>query len=267
MSLLAPLNSNRRADLFFDIDWAIVSLKSYSLPAVPDLLPPLVAAHTVLVFFFFFALVTGPQRCLSLKLSDTGVYAPQIRARLGTSRSQVTVLTPWGPCASRPAGREFVELGLGFGRGREEREREARGRERWAFGRTNCVFKAHRHQPNTWGCWGMWAALASHRASRASGEAPGGRVPRRRRQQCPARARTAPLSASTCCSKRYKCVREREREREGQGESVWVWGLGLGISQWKLAGVSPEGGASNAPLGREQPLSPHPPAAARDTSV
>jgi len=33
-------------------------------------------------FFFFFALVTGPRRSLSLKLSDTRVYEPQIRARL-----------------------------------------------------------------------------------------------------------------------------------------------------------------------------------------
>jgi len=33
--------------------------------------------------FFFFALVTVPRRSLSLKLSDTGVCEPQIRARLG----------------------------------------------------------------------------------------------------------------------------------------------------------------------------------------
>ena len=37
------------------------------------------------VFFFFFTLVTGPIRSLSLKLSDTRVYEPQIRARLGTT--------------------------------------------------------------------------------------------------------------------------------------------------------------------------------------
>ena len=36
-------------------------------------------------FFFFFTLVTGPRRSLSLKLSDTRVYEPQIRARLGTT--------------------------------------------------------------------------------------------------------------------------------------------------------------------------------------
>jgi len=36
-------------------------------------------------FFFFFNLVTGPRRSLSRKLSDTRVYEPQIRARLGTA--------------------------------------------------------------------------------------------------------------------------------------------------------------------------------------
>jgi len=36
-------------------------------------------------FFFFFTLVTGPRRSLRLKLSDTRVYEPQIRARLGTT--------------------------------------------------------------------------------------------------------------------------------------------------------------------------------------
>ena len=34
--------------------------------------------------FFFLTLVTCPRRSLSLKLSDKRVYAPQIRARLGT---------------------------------------------------------------------------------------------------------------------------------------------------------------------------------------
>ena len=32
-----------------------------------------------------FTLVTGPRRSLSLKLSDTRVYEPQIRARLGNT--------------------------------------------------------------------------------------------------------------------------------------------------------------------------------------
>ena len=33
-------------------------------------------------FFFFFTLVTGPSRSLSLKLSDTKVYEPQIRLEI-----------------------------------------------------------------------------------------------------------------------------------------------------------------------------------------
>ena len=37
------------------------------------------------VFFFICTLVTGPKRSLSLKLGDTRVYEPQIRARLGTT--------------------------------------------------------------------------------------------------------------------------------------------------------------------------------------
>jgi len=37
------------------------------------------------LFFFFFTLVTGPRRSLSLKMSDTRVCEPQIRARLGTT--------------------------------------------------------------------------------------------------------------------------------------------------------------------------------------
>ena len=36
-------------------------------------------------FFSFFTLVTGPRRSLSLNLSDTRVYEPQILARLGTT--------------------------------------------------------------------------------------------------------------------------------------------------------------------------------------
>jgi len=39
---------------------------------------PFMALNRLLVFFF--TLVTGPRRSSSLKLSDTGVYAPQIRA-------------------------------------------------------------------------------------------------------------------------------------------------------------------------------------------
>ena len=45
---------------------------------------------------FFFTLVTGPTRSLSLKLSGTRVYEPQIQARLGTTAQfcKVVVLTP-----------------------------------------------------------------------------------------------------------------------------------------------------------------------------
>jgi len=39
--------------------------------------------------FFFFTLVTGPRRSLSLKLSDTEVYEPQIRARLGNHNTTI----------------------------------------------------------------------------------------------------------------------------------------------------------------------------------
>jgi len=39
----------------------------------------------VLIFFFFFTLVTGPRRSLSLERSDARVYEPSIRARLGTT--------------------------------------------------------------------------------------------------------------------------------------------------------------------------------------
>jgi len=40
---------------------------------------------SAMLLLFFFTLVTGPRRSLSLKLSDTRVYEPQIRARLGTT--------------------------------------------------------------------------------------------------------------------------------------------------------------------------------------
>ena len=39
----------------------------------------------LVLFFFFFTLVTGPRRSLSLNLSDAPVYEPQIRARFGTT--------------------------------------------------------------------------------------------------------------------------------------------------------------------------------------
>ena len=40
-----------------------------------------VASGTQVPFFFFFTLVTGPRRSVSLKLSDTEVYEPQIQVR------------------------------------------------------------------------------------------------------------------------------------------------------------------------------------------
>ena len=45
---------------------------------------------------FFFILVTGPRRSLSLKLSDTRVYEPQIRARLGTTALQIPRISGTG---------------------------------------------------------------------------------------------------------------------------------------------------------------------------
>ena len=43
------------------------------------------ACHVENDIFFFFTLFTGPRRSLSLKLRDTRVYEPQMRARLGTT--------------------------------------------------------------------------------------------------------------------------------------------------------------------------------------
>ena len=53
----------------------------------------MLAARLAMTFpqVFFFTRVTGPRRPLSLKLRDTRVYEPQIRARLGTSLNR-------GPC-------------------------------------------------------------------------------------------------------------------------------------------------------------------------
>jgi len=51
--------------------------------------------------FFFFTLVTGPRRSLRLTLSDTRVYEPQIRARLGTTaRSHVGGWVLQASCSS-----------------------------------------------------------------------------------------------------------------------------------------------------------------------
>ena len=53
--------------------------------------------------FFFFTRVTGPRRSLSLKLSGTRVYEPQIRARLGTRGFQPCGVGP----RLAPREREF----------------------------------------------------------------------------------------------------------------------------------------------------------------
>ena len=44
------------------------------------------------LLFFFSTLVTGPKRSLRLKLSDTRVYEPEVRARLGTTAHVCTVV-------------------------------------------------------------------------------------------------------------------------------------------------------------------------------
>ena len=41
--------------------------------------------YTGCFFTFFFTLGTGPRRSLRLKLSETRVYGPQVRARLGAT--------------------------------------------------------------------------------------------------------------------------------------------------------------------------------------
>ena len=54
------------------------------------------AVALVLFFCFFFTLITGPGRSLSLKLSDTRVYEPQIIARLGTTAVALVRTLPLG---------------------------------------------------------------------------------------------------------------------------------------------------------------------------
>jgi len=55
------------------------------------LIPPFLFAIIRIFFFFFFTLV---RRSLRLKLSDTRVYEPQIRARLGTTAHHDRFDTP-----------------------------------------------------------------------------------------------------------------------------------------------------------------------------
>ena len=65
---------------------------------VPLYLLVLGAGRKLLLLLFFFTLVTGPRRSLSLKRSDTRVYEPQIPAGFG--RDSHGVPAGWG------AGRE-----------------------------------------------------------------------------------------------------------------------------------------------------------------
>jgi len=59
--------------------------------------PGLVPTPVIIFFLLLFTLVTGPGRSLSLKLSDTRVYEPHIRARLGTtSHFCGVVVLNWG---------------------------------------------------------------------------------------------------------------------------------------------------------------------------
>ena len=62
-------------------------------------------------FFFFFTLVTGPSRSLSLELSDTRVYEPQIRARLSNCNfhtHESPVPSPLPPVAEWPGAQGWV---------------------------------------------------------------------------------------------------------------------------------------------------------------
>ena len=63
--------------------------------------------YNVSFFFFFFTLVTGPRRALSLKLSDTRVYEPEIRTRLGS----IIVVQPVG-CTARIRSRVYAMHGV-----------------------------------------------------------------------------------------------------------------------------------------------------------
>ena len=61
---------------------------------------------------WLFTLVTGPKRSLSLKLSDTRLYEPQLKARLGTTahvcemvvrKLPALFVCSWGTCRARRA--------------------------------------------------------------------------------------------------------------------------------------------------------------------
>jgi len=63
-----------------------------------------------LFFFFFFTLVTGPRRSLSLKLSDTRVFEPYIRARLGNHNSPILFSSRSCLSAAKRGGNNFEGL-------------------------------------------------------------------------------------------------------------------------------------------------------------
>ena len=85
------------------------------------------------VFFFFFTLVTGPRRSLSLNLSDARVYEPQIRAcrQLPTHRAWASRLAAAANASSRAADASLTwrqttrweTTRPGRGKGRERRLR------------------------------------------------------------------------------------------------------------------------------------------------
>jgi len=61
--------------------------------------------------FFFFTLVTGPSRSLSLKLSDTRVYGPQTRGRLSeVDPLRLSAARPSWPPWRQPRGKWMVSL-------------------------------------------------------------------------------------------------------------------------------------------------------------
>ena len=62
------------------------------------------------LFFFFFTLVTGPRRSLSLKLSKTRVDEPQIRARLGTTAHLCKVIVP--KLRAVPSCADLIQLSI-----------------------------------------------------------------------------------------------------------------------------------------------------------
>ena len=61
-------------------------LRAFALkPGAGSGLDCLICVKINVLFCFFSTLVTGHRRFLRVQLSDTRVYAPQIRARLGTT--------------------------------------------------------------------------------------------------------------------------------------------------------------------------------------